>query len=190
MRLRTPRIRPVSDGEANTEQRSILDGAGDLVRDLKLFRTMLRSPDAMRGLMAWGNYITSRKNDLQGREKEIVILRTSFLCRSAYEWSHHVRIGQAMGLSDAEIAAVKAGRDDYAWTPAEQVLIAAVDELIADHFIGEATWKALGQHFTEKQIMDVVLTSGHYAQVAKIVNTFGIQLDEGAPRDEDLICYA
>jgi 4-carboxymuconolactone decarboxylase len=190
MRLRTPRIKPVADDELNAEQQGMLTGFNDIIRNLKLFRTMLRSPDAMRGLMAWGNYIQSKKNDLQGREKEIVILRTSFLCKAAYEWSHHANIGKHAGLTEEEIEAIKAGADAHPWTPSDRILIVACDELMADHFIGDATWAEMARHFSEKQLMDIVLTSGHYAQVGKIVNTFGIQLDDGGRRDEDLIRYA
>jgi hypothetical protein len=55
-----------------------------------------------------------------------------------------------------------------------------------DQFISDATWSALGKHFTQKQCMDVVFTVGQYTQVSMILNTFGIQLDEGQTLDPDL----
>ena len=34
--------------------------------------------------------------------------------------------------------------------------------------------------------MDVVFTAGQYTQVSMILNTFGVQLDEGQTLDSDL----
>ena len=36
------------------------------------------------------------------------------------------------------------------------------------------------------QKMDVVFTSGQYTQVSMMLNTFGVQLDEGQTLDPDL----
>jgi alkylhydroperoxidase family enzyme len=187
MRLRTPRVPPLPDTELNAEQRDILDSVHPLARNANLFRTMLRFPEAMKGLTAWGRYIQGRKNDLQGRFKEIVILRTAYRGKAAYEWSHHHRIGRETGLTDDELLALKDRRPDHRWNRADAVLIAACDELMADDFISDATWEEMARHFSPKEMVDIVLTSGHYAQVGRIVNALGIQIDAGAHFDPDLV---
>jgi alkylhydroperoxidase family enzyme len=187
MRLREPRIKPLAENEASDGQKAIIEKFPPFARNLNLFRTILRYPDAFKALSTWGNYIQSAKNDLPPRKKEIVILRTSVRDKAAYEWSHHYRIGQEAGLSIEEIDAIKAGVDEFPWDASERVLLLAVDELNADAFISDATWKTLAKHYSEKQILDVVLTCSHYSQIGKIVNSLGIQLDDGTQRDEDLI---
>ncbi len=189
MRLREPRIRPLAEDEATDVQSAIIATFNPVVQNLNLFRTVLRYPDAFAGLTAWGNYIQSKKNDLQGRAKEIVILRTSVLDKAAYEWSHHYHIGQRAGLSLEEIAAIKGKPDDYKWDPSERLLLQAVDELKTDAFISSETWKALARFYSEKQMVDIVLTCAHYSQIGKIVNALGIQLDARTERDQDLIAY-
>jgi hypothetical protein len=52
--------------------------------------------------------------------------------------------------------------------------------------VTDATWKALGEHFTPKQCMDTVFTIGQYTQVSMFLNSFGIQLDPGQTLDPDL----
>ena len=47
-------------------------------------------------------------------------------------------------------------------------------------------WSALKAHFSERQCMDVVFTAGQYTQVSMMLNTFGVQLDEGQTLDPDL----
>ena len=114
------------------------------------------------------------------------MLRTGFLCRSGYEWTQHVPIGRRAGLTDAEIVALKQGADAPNWSAADAALIRASDELHERQFIGDATWKALQAHFTPKQCMDVVFTAGQYTQVSMLLNTFGVQLDEGQTLDPQL----
>jgi hypothetical protein len=57
---------------------------------------------------------------------------------------------------------------------------------VQDHFVSDATWKALGEHFDDKQRMDAVFTVGQYTQVSMFLNTFGVQLDPGQTLDPDL----
>ena len=125
MRLSKPRFAPVPDDQWNAEQTAL--AAPMVARDkmLNIFRTLLNHPDAMRGFMGWGSYVLSKKNTLPARERELVVLRTGFLCRSGYEWTQHVPIGQRAGLTDAEIAAIKLGARDFIIKPFDTERVAA-----------------------------------------------------------------
>ena len=184
MRLSQPRIAPMTDAELSDDQKELLAPMGD--RILNIFRTLVREPKAMKGFMAWGNYVLSRRNGLPAREREIVILRIGYLCKSGYEWTQHVAIGKREGLTADEIAALKVGASAPNWSEADAALIRAADELHTGQFIGDATWAALGKHFSQKQQMDVVFTAGQYTQVSMMLNTFGVQLDAGLTLDPDL----
>ena len=124
-------------------------------------------------------------NALPAREREIVILRTGFNWKSGYEWAQHVQIGKECGLTDEEIERIKAGPDAAGWTPQERALLQATDELTAGGHVEDATWDALSD-LTEKQRMDLVLTVGQYSQVSMLLNSFGVQLDDGLTLDPDL----
>jgi 4-carboxymuconolactone decarboxylase len=186
MHLNTPRIAPVAKDQWTTEQAELAAPMVSRGTMLNIFRTLLNHPDAMRGFMGWGSYVLSKKNTLPSREREIVVLRTGFLCGSGYEWTQHVPIGQRAGLSDVEIAAIKLGPNAPAWTAADTALIQASDELHSGQFISDPTWLKLKAHFSDKQCMDIVFTAGQYTQVSMLLNTFGVQLDEGQVLDPQL----
>src|SRR5581483_8446142 len=154
MRLSTPRIQPLKPGELNDEQREALKPFEGRPL-LNIFGTLAHAPKAMTRFLEWGNYVLSRRNSLPAREREIVILRVGFLCKSGYEFTQHTRIGLREGLSADETARVKQGAD-AGWSEADAALIRAADELVRDHFVTDATWAALGKHFDQKQCMDVV----------------------------------
>src|SRR5688572_26698020 len=187
MRLTSPRIAPMSDAEMGPEQKEALKDFGDGPL-LNIFRTLARAPKALSRFNAWGGYVLSRRNDLPAREREIVILRVGYRCKSGYEFTQHTRIGLKEGLSADEIERIKQG-PDAAWSAADAALIRAADELVADHFITDATWTELGKHFSDKQRMDVVFTVGQYTQVSMMLNTFGVQLDAGQSLDPELKGY-
>jgi 4-carboxymuconolactone decarboxylase len=183
VRLTKPRIAPLTNAELTDEQKVALAPMGERV--INIFRTLAHAPKALTRFQQWGAYVLSRRNSLPEREREIVILRIGYLCKSGYEWTQHVVIGKRSGLTDDEIARIKKGAD-AGWSAPDAALIRASDELHKGHFISDSTWAALGQHFTQKQCMDVVFTVGQYTQVSMILNSFGVQLDEGQTLDPDL----
>jgi alkylhydroperoxidase family enzyme len=189
MRLNEARVRPVDMNALTPEQAEVLAplGVGGVIPAgpvLNIFRTLAHAPKALKAFLAWGGYILSQKNDLPAREREIVILRTGWLCRSGYEWTQHVEIGLRCGLTPDEIPRLKAG-PDAGWSAADAALIRAADDLHADQFVSTPTWTALLTHFSEKQAMDVVFTAGQYTQVCMVLNSFGVQLDDGQTLDPD-----
>ncbi len=185
MRLDKPRIAPLAESELGPEHRAMLGERFKTGKILNIFRTLIKAPKAYKAFMWWGGYILSGHNDLPAREREIVILRTGFNWKSGYEWAQHVQIGKECGLTDEEIERIKAGPDAAGWTPQERALLQATDELTAGGHVGDATWDALSD-LTEKQRMDLVLTVGQYSQVSMLLNSFGVQLDDGLTLDPDL----
>lgn len=191
MRLSAPRIEPLDLEQLDEEQAAILAPFADPAnpvgggRVLNIFRTLARAPKALAGFLAWGNYILSRRSALPPREREIVILRTGWLCRSGYEFAQHRRIGLEYGLTVAEIERIKVGPDVSGWTPLEAAMLRATDELVSDHFVSDATWAALAE-LGDKGRMDLVLTVGQYTQVSMLLNSFGVQIEDGDAIDPDL----
>lgn len=193
MRLSAPRIKPVDLDTLDEDQRaalavfqtpgrSVTRSEGQI---LNIFRTFVHAPKALTAFLAWGSYILSKRNSLHERDRELVILRTGFNCKSGYEFAQHERIGLDCGLTAAEIEAIKTGPDSPFWSDHDRAMLRATDDLTRDFFVSEASWAALG-FLTEHQKMHLVMTVGQYTQVSMMLNSFGIQLDEGQVLDPDL----
>lgn len=185
MRLQSPRIAPIADGDFSPEQAAILASLAGPASGFNIFRTLARTPRALAAFLAWGGYVMSEENSLTPRQREIVILRVGYLCRSGYEFAQHEQIGLMSGLSAQEIGRIKQGAD-AGWTPLEAALIAVCDDLVARHFVTDGTWGELRAHLAETACMDAVYTAGQYVQVSMFLNTFGVQLDAGLKLDPDL----
>jgi alkylhydroperoxidase family enzyme len=187
MRLNAPRIAPAQDADFTEEQRQLVEQQtsrrpGPI---LNVQRTLFRAPEASKAFGQWAAYVMSDRNSLPPRQREIVILRVGFLCKSGYEFAQHERLGLQSGLTADEIARIKAGAD-AGWAAGDAALIRAADDLVGAHFVSDRTWAELRAHFDEKQCMDVVFTAGQYTLVSMVLNSFGVQLEPGVALDPDL----
>ena len=111
-------------------------------RELNIFATLARHPKVFKRWSAFGGTLLYGGR-LPARARELLILRTGYLCRAEYEWGQHVEIGRAAGLSDEEIARVAEGPSAAGWSSEDADLLRAADELHADSRIGDDTWAAL-----------------------------------------------
>ncbi len=181
MRRSEPRLEPLTVETAEGEPKAQLERAA--VRGgplLNITRTLAHYPELSS---AWGYFARHvlSNSSLPPRERELVILRMGWNCRSGYEFGQHRRIGQEAGLTLEEVERVKQGPDHEAWTPHEAALLRAADELHADADISDPTWNALAERYDTKQMMDVVFAAGQYNLVSMALNTFGVQLEPGTP---------
>lgn len=185
MRLTEPRIAPAADADLDTEQAALLQPYRNERGLLNIYRTLARQPRAAKAFLGWGRYVL-RESDFDARLRELAILRTGWLCKSGYEWTQHSRLARQLGFSNSDIERIKAGAHAPGWSPLEMLVLQAADELHETHHITDATWQELRQRLSEKHLMDLVFTVGHYTQVCMILNAFGIQVEDGQSLDDSL----
>ena len=178
MRLSKPRVEMMEQSDWDEEQNQIMNrNFPDLVPP-NIHKTIIHHTKLMKRWMVFANHVLN-KSSLPGREREMAILRTGWLCRAGYEWAHHVEIGKREGLTQEEIEAIKHGPDAQVWSDLDRSLLRAVEELLNDCFISDDTWNALSQKFNQQQLMDIVFAVGNYNLVSMALNTLGVQLEEG-----------
>ncbi|MEY2589135.1 MAG: hypothetical protein QOJ67_1119 [Acidimicrobiaceae bacterium] len=144
-----------------------------------IFATFVRHPGLFRKWMPFGGKLLNGK--IPARERELLILRTGWNCRSEYEWGQHVVLGRAAGLTDDEITRVKVGPDGAGWDPFDATLLRAADELHGDACVSDATWAALADRYDERQLIELPMLVGQYHLVAFTLNSLGVQREEGVP---------
>jgi 4-carboxymuconolactone decarboxylase len=176
--VRPPRIPPVPPEERTGQVRQLLDEAvAGAAHDANIFTTFVRAPGLFRRWLPFGGKLL--KGKLPARDRELLILRTGWNCRAAYEWAQHARLALSCGLSAAEIERVVLGPDAPGWGDFEVTLLRAADELHTDFVISDATWSALAQRYDTQQLIEVPMLVGQYHLVAMTLNTLGVELDEG-----------
>ena len=128
---------------------------------------------------AFAGYFLS-KNTIPPRDRELVTLRTAWLSRGEYIWgSHHDSYATKAGLTPEEVSRVAKGPDAPGWNTFDAALVRAADELHTSRFISDSTWKALGERYTDRQRVEVVLTAAAYTSLAMYFNSTGGQMEKG-----------
>jgi alkylhydroperoxidase family enzyme len=148
---------------------------------LRLFTTLARDPRLFGKFFAGG--LLDRGN-LSMRHREIVIDRTTALCRSEYEWGVHISaFAPHVGLSDEQVrSTVRGSAEDACWTGEERLLIRLCDSLHRDCDIDDGLWEALRASFSENALIELLLLAGFYRTVSYLTNGLRIPLEESGAR--------
>jgi alkylhydroperoxidase family enzyme len=179
-RPQTPRIPPLGDDETDEVTSALLEEVRlPNAEAVNIFATLVRHPGLFRRWMPFAGKLLAGK--LPARDRELLILRTGWRCRSSYEWGQHVRLAKAADIADDEIDRIAAGPDAPGWEPFERALLTAADELHDDACITDATWSALVARYDERQVIEVPMLVGQYHMVAFALNSLGVQPEPGVP---------
>ncbi len=116
---------------------------------------------------------------LAPRLRETVILRVAYLSDSDYELRHHIPLGRAAGLTEAELAAIASGN----YTLLDPQLAAAArftDEVVTRLSPSDETLTQLRRHVSDQILVNIVLAIGCYMSIARLIAVTGIEPDADA----------
>jgi alkylhydroperoxidase family enzyme len=150
-----------------------------LARNLNLYRVLAHSPRAARSLNTLARFIRDGSR-LDPRLRELAILQVGYLTRSAWEFSHHVRIGREVGISDGEIRAVideTHGRGTEL-EPLARVVLRAAREMTTDLTVSDETFAALRQELDNERLTDLIVTISFYNGLVRLLETMQVEVEE------------
>ena len=170
------RMPEVRREEIDVEVRSFLDrwarGGFDRSDANTLLMTFAHNPQAADLFSQLSIYLLSGTS-LPVKIRQLVILRTAWLCKATYMWSSHLGVSLRSGLDPVIFQAVRAGPDDPYFTELERAAISATDELLRDHKIGDANWCTLTGEWNFRQMLDFLFTVGAFTTSAGVLRSAG-----------------
>jgi 4-carboxymuconolactone decarboxylase len=183
------RLRPLRPDELSEEQRRLYEvlttgprgaaGAGLEVRaDASLggpFNAMLHHPGVGTALQRLGGRLRFA-GVLAPRCRELAILLVAAHHRSGYEWQAHAAIGQAEGLSAAQVEAVRVGGEPALDDEAERATVAAVRELLASGDLADASYRRTVDVLGETGVVELTTLVGYYGLLALQLRVFRVPL--------------
>jgi alkylhydroperoxidase family enzyme len=149
------------------------------VPPIRLFRTLAHNPRVLRRVRRGG---LLDPGSISLRDREVVILRTTALCRSEYEWGVHiVFFGKAAGFTAEQLAATVTG-DPAPFSDTERLLLALCEALHRTAAVPDELWQSLARAYRSDQLVELVALAGQYHTIANVTNALGIELEDDAPR--------
>lgn len=148
---------------------------------LALFRTLAVHPELFSRMRPLGAGILGH-GKVAPRLREVMIDRTSARCGAVYEWGvHAAAFGAAVGLTEDQLrSTATGGPDDPVWDPEARAVMALADELSETSTVSEATFAALREHFSDEQIVELVVTCGWYHLIAFVIAAARVPLEPWA----------
>lgn len=142
-----------------------------------IFTTLVRHPELFEPFQRFAGRLLYRSG-LPDQVRETLILRTAYRCRSAYEWVEHVRIARDAGVSEDVITAAGTAEPGPV-DPHTALLLRAADQLTTDHDLDDGTWTELGEHYDERQLIELCMLVGDYAMIAGVLKALRVPLEDG-----------
>lgn len=175
-RLTTPRIQPLEPSEWTGAHRGALGSFDQGDSTIDPFKICLRNVALCRSWVAWVSHL-AYGSDLPLRDKALLELRTLYLCHNDYGWSEHSLSAVRRGVfTDEELLRIAEGPQAAGWSSFEAAVLRAADELHADQFIRDATWKTLAERYNEEQLIEVTFRVANYTMTAMWLNSVGVEL--------------
>jgi 4-carboxymuconolactone decarboxylase len=121
---------------------------------------------------------------VEPRLREVMIHRTCALCGAEYEWGvHAVAFGRPLGFTDEQLAeTVDGDAADDSWSGAELAVYRLADELHVTGDISDLLFAELERHFDQRQILELVVTSGWYHTISFVIKAARVELEPWAAR--------
>lgn len=178
-----PRVQAIANDDidaaswdmVNTIRASV--GAGHATVMPVFMRVMAKHPAIFRRQMEMGTTLFTGL--IAARDREVAVLRIAWLAGAAVEWGEHVEIAKRVGFTAEEIERIKQGSDGEGWSAHEAAILRAVEELLADFAISDATWAVLAQSWSEAQLIEFPMIVGQYLTTAFLLNSLRVPLDPG-----------
>jgi alkylhydroperoxidase family enzyme len=166
-----PAVDPSTD-----EQKQILGSFANGTQTLNAFKVCLNNPDLCR---AWTPFTSAVGRTLPFRDRELLILRTAWLCGNDYTWAIHSQSARRGGFTDEEIRRITEGPRASQWSVDDRLLLEVADALYVDRTIPDASWSALTKRYDTAQMMDAIFTVGQYSMISMLVRSGGVQQESG-----------
>jgi 4-carboxymuconolactone decarboxylase len=150
---------------------------------LHIMRMLAHAETAFEPVLRLGGAILAAL-ELDPQLRELAVLQVAVEAECEYEWVQHVSVGKAVGLSDAQIAAVASrALDDPALSELQRSVLRFTAEVVRSPKVSDETFAAVHAELSPREIVELLLTIGDYLMIARLMTTLELDLDEAAGLD-------
>jgi 4-carboxymuconolactone decarboxylase len=141
---------------------------------INIYKLLLHTPPLAA---CWLDLVSTArfKSELDGRLREIVIIRVAYLNRTAYVLKQHVpQLSEPEGLTQAESDALADWRSSAFFDARERAALALTDAMTCDVAVPDAVFDAVRPYFNERQIVELTVLVGLYNMHTRVFTALGI----------------
>ena len=110
--------------------------------------------------------------------RELMILRGAQIMGATYEWAHHLDMARAAGAPQEKIDALKDGYTSPAFDTKESIALRLAEEITHGPGASADAMADARRHFSDGEIVELVLTSSFYACVGRMLHSLDVPLEK------------
>lgn len=147
--------------------------------ELNIFRLLLHRPKTAKAL---ADLLLSLLfgGELDTRLRELLIMRIGWVTGSDYEWTQHWRLAlEQFGCTEEDLLELRDWKASSHFGENEQLLLAAVDQLLEDGDLERARCERCIAEFGRNATIELVAAVGTWRLVSKLTKALDVPLEEG-----------
>jgi 4-carboxymuconolactone decarboxylase len=146
---------------------------------INVYRLLLHSPALAESWFEHSNAVRW-KTDLDGRLRELVIVRIALVQNSEYIYKQHVpALTTPEGITEADCAALSHWRLAQNFSERERAALAYAETMTRDVDVPDAVFNEVARHFNERQIVELTVLIGAYNMNTRVLKA--LQVDPQTP---------
>lgn len=165
---------------AEAQAIAVREGLPEIMAPLSVFRVLLRHPPLARVLGNVLKMLLLENNRLDGRLRELIIMRIGWLTGSNYEWTQHWRFALDLGIAEEVLLACRSWESAKVLTAADRAVLRATDETIETGRISDATWAECERQIDGLEArLEMVVAIGNWRMFSQLLLTLRVPLEDG-----------
>jgi alkylhydroperoxidase family enzyme len=145
---------------------------------LNVYKLLLHSPPLAATWLEHVNAVRW-KTQIEGRLREIVIIRIAILNRIEYVIQQHVpALALADGVTLAECDALRDWRASGYFSEKERAVLAYTDAMTRDVSVPDAVFTDVRRHFNERELVELTVLIGTYNMHNRVMQALAIDLEK------------
>ncbi|HVY58672.1 MAG TPA: carboxymuconolactone decarboxylase family protein [Xanthobacteraceae bacterium] len=145
---------------------------------LNIYKMLLNSPPLAATWLEHVNAVRW-KTQLDGRLRELVIIRIAILNRTDYVLNQHVpHLALADGVSEEECAALNDWQASPLFDARERAVLAYTDAMTRDVTVPEAIVAALRPYFDDRRLVELTVLIGTYNMHNRVMRALDVDLEQ------------
>jgi AhpD family alkylhydroperoxidase len=139
----------------------------------------MRTARRARAYMTVAGYVRD-ESSLDPKLRELALLQVGHVTKNAYEFTHHVKVALAAGLTPAQIAAIpdaNAGRDT-SFSPIELAVLALAAAVTAGTPVDDETFDFVSTSLGKEHLMDLLFVTAHYLGMARLLSILRVDVED------------
>jgi 4-carboxymuconolactone decarboxylase len=169
-----PKIPLPTDDELEPGQREILAS----LPPLNVFRMVAGARRAVRPFLGLGAAVLN--GALDARRREIAVLRVAHATNAHYEWVQHEQLGRSVGVSDAEIEAIRTEEPVSSLDEEANLICRVADEVSRDVRLSDDALERIVDRYGPREASELILLVSYYNMVSRFLESTRVEV-EGEP---------